>query len=157
MAQPDRQAWREGAMTPIGSILERNIILNGADVLTAKGYTQVPNHVLVSDRLSPGAKLTYAMLLKYAWQNDSCFPGQERLAKDMGVTDRSVRTYLQELEREQFVGRCCKSRMRSRDGRDLGSPAQAASRSSRLLTNCTASANAEAPRPKARSMRRASP
>jgi hypothetical protein len=103
MAQPDRQAWREGAMTPIGFILERNIILNGADVLTAKGYTQVPNHVLVSDRLSPGAKLTYAMLLKYAWQNDSCFPGQERLAKDMGVTDRSVRTYLQELEREQFV------------------------------------------------------
>jgi hypothetical protein len=37
MAQQDRQAWREGAMTPIGSILERNIILNGADVLTAKG------------------------------------------------------------------------------------------------------------------------
>src|SRR3954447_5320674 len=76
MSQPDRQAWREGAMTPIGSILERNIILNGADVLTAKGYTQVPNHVLVSDRLSPGAKLTYAMLRKYAWQNDSCFPAR---------------------------------------------------------------------------------
>src|SRR5215207_6862653 len=67
------------------------------------GYTQVPNHVLVSDRLSPGAKLTYAMLLKYAWQNDYCFPGQARLAKDMGVTDRSVRTYLQELEHEQFI------------------------------------------------------
>jgi hypothetical protein len=60
-------------------------------------------YLLVSDRLSPGAKLTYAMLLKYAWQNDYCFPGQERLAKDMGVTDRSVRTYLQELEREQFI------------------------------------------------------
>src|SRR3954464_15615202 len=103
MAERNQPAWREGAMTPIGSILERNIILNGADVLTAKGYTQVPNHVLVSDRLSPGAKLTYAMLLKYAWQNDYCFPGQERLAKDMGVTDRSVRTYLQELEREQFI------------------------------------------------------
>src|SRR4051794_32210251 len=103
MNQGGQPAWREGSMTPIGSILERNIILNGADVLTAKGCTQVPNHVLVSDRLSPGAKLTYAMLLKYAWRNDSCFPGQERLAKDMGVTDRSVRTYLQELEREQFI------------------------------------------------------
>src|SRR3954462_9216954 len=103
MAERNQPAWREGAMTPIGSILERNIILSGADVLTAKGYIQGPNHVLVSDRLSPGAKLTYAMLLKYAWQNDYCFPGQERLAKDMGVTDRSVRTYLQELEREQFV------------------------------------------------------
>jgi hypothetical protein len=39
MNQGGQPAWREGAMTPIGSILERNIILNGADVLTAKGYT----------------------------------------------------------------------------------------------------------------------
>jgi hypothetical protein len=30
-------------------------------------------------------------------------PGQERWAKDVGVTNRSVRTYLQELEREQFI------------------------------------------------------
>src|SRR6266436_10444470 len=94
---------REGRMTGIGEILDRNIILKGADVLTAKGFTQVPNHVLVSSSLSPGAKLTYAMLLKYAWQNDYCFPGQERLAKDMGVTDRSVRTYLQELEAQRFI------------------------------------------------------
>src|SRR5229473_3333952 len=93
----------EGRMTGIGEILDRNIILKGADVLTAKGFTQVPNHVLVSSSLSPGAKLTYAMLLKYAWQNNYCFPGQERLAKDMGVTDRSVRTYLQELETQRFV------------------------------------------------------
>ena len=90
-------------MTPIGAIIDRNIILKGADVLSEKGFTQVPNHVLVSSKLSPGAKLTYAMLLKYAWQNDYCFPGQERLAKDMGVTDRSVRTYLQELATKQFV------------------------------------------------------
>ena len=94
---------REGKLTSIGEILDRNIILKGADVLSAKGFTQVPNHVLVSNKLSPGSKLTYAMLLKYAWQNDFCFPGQERLAKDMGVTDRSVRTYLQELEMQKFV------------------------------------------------------
>jgi helix-turn-helix protein len=94
---------REGKLTSIAEILDRNIVLNGADVLSAKGFTQVPNHVLVSGKLSPGAKLTYAMLLKYAWQNDFCFPGQERLAKDMGVTDRSVRTYLQELEMQKFV------------------------------------------------------
>jgi hypothetical protein len=94
---------REGRLTGIGDILDRNIILKGADVLTAKGFTQVPNHVLVSNKLSPGSKLAYAMLLKYAWQNDYCFPGQERLARDMGVTDRSVRTYLQELEKQQFV------------------------------------------------------
>jgi Helix-turn-helix domain len=104
MNQPDQRAWREGELTSIGTLIERNIILKGADVLSAKGFTQVPNHVLISNQLSPGAKLTYAMLLKYAWQNDFCFPGQERLAKDMGVTDRSVRTYLKEREAKKFVG-----------------------------------------------------
>jgi hypothetical protein len=45
----------------MGEIIERrrNIILEGADALTAKGYTMVPNHVLVSDKVSPGAKLAY--------------------------------------------------------------------------------------------------
>jgi Mn-dependent DtxR family transcriptional regulator len=43
------------------------------------------------------------MLLSYAWQNDYCFPGQERLAKDMGVGVRSVVRYIQELEAEGFV------------------------------------------------------
>ena len=90
-------------MTSIGAILDRNIILKGADVLTTKGYTMVPNHVLVSDRISPGAKLAYAMLLKYAWQNDFCFPGQERLAGDMGVTRQSANTYIQELQRKTFI------------------------------------------------------
>jgi hypothetical protein len=80
---------REGRITGIGEILDRNIILKGADVLTAKGYTMVPNHALVSDRISPGAKLAYAMLLKYAWRDDSCFPGQERLAADMGSADKA--------------------------------------------------------------------
>ena len=94
---------REGKLTGIGEIIDRNIVLKGADLLTAKGFTQVPNHVLVSNKLSPGAKLAYAMLLKYAWQNNYCFRGQKRLAEDMGVTDRSVRTYMQELQAQKFV------------------------------------------------------
>ena len=94
---------REGKLIGIGDIIDRNIVLKGADLLTAKGFTMVPNHLLISNKISPGSKLTYAMLLKYAWQNDYCFPGQERLAKDMGVTDRSVRTYLQELQAQNFI------------------------------------------------------
>src|ERR1700682_763437 len=94
---------REGRVVSIGEVIERNIILRGADVLSTKGFSQVPNHILDNGKLSPGAKLTYAMLLKYAWQNDYCFPGQVRLAKDMGVTDRSVRTYLQELQAQDFI------------------------------------------------------
>lgn len=83
----------------IGDILkDRNIILKGADVATAQGFTQVPNFLLKSKKLSSGDKMTFAMLLSYAWQNDFCFPGQERLAQDLGLTDRSVRTHLKSLQ-----------------------------------------------------------
>ncbi len=88
----------------IGELLaDRNIVLRGGDALSQSGFTQVPNHVLRSDKLSPGAKLTYAMLLSYAWQNDFCFPGQERLAKDMGTSLRSVVSYVKELTMSGFV------------------------------------------------------
>lgn len=84
-------------------ITERNIVIKGADALTVSGFTQVPNAILKSKKISPAAKLTYAMLLSYAWQNDYCFPGQTRLASDIGVTDRSVRTYLKELEEKGLL------------------------------------------------------
>jgi biotin operon repressor len=83
----------------IGALLkDQNIILRGADMATAMGFTQVPNFLLKSKKLSAGDKLAFAMLLSYAWQNDFCFPGQQRLADDMGITDRSVRTHLKALE-----------------------------------------------------------
>lgn len=88
----------------IGDLLrDKNIVLKGADVLSQRGFTQVPNHVLRSDKISAGAKLAYTMLLSYAWHNEFCFPGQERLAKNMGAGERSVVRYIQELEKEQFV------------------------------------------------------
>ncbi|MGI8570985.1 MAG: helix-turn-helix domain-containing protein [Methylocella sp.] len=58
----------------------------------------MPNFILTKKELSVGAKLAYAMLLKYAWADDACFPGQLKLAEDMGAGERSVRTYLKELE-----------------------------------------------------------
>jgi hypothetical protein len=83
----------------IGDILkQRNIEIIGADPITRHGFTQVPNFVLTKKEISVGAKLAYAMLLKYAWNNDACFPGQVKLAEDMGAGERSVRTYLKELE-----------------------------------------------------------
>ena len=83
----------------IGAILnEPNIVLKGADIVTAMGFTQVPNFLLKSKRLSSGDKMAFAMLLSYAWQNDFCFPGQKRLADDLGLSDRSVRTHLKSLE-----------------------------------------------------------
>lgn len=60
------------------------------------GFTSVPNAVLENAELSLGARMTYIMLLKYAWQKDFCFPAQERMATDLGLTSRSVRTFLKD-------------------------------------------------------------
>ena len=78
--------------------IARNIEIVGADPVTLHGFTQVPNFILTKKELSVGAKLAYAMLLKYAWADDACFPGQVKLAEDMGAGERSIRTYLKELE-----------------------------------------------------------
>lgn len=77
---------------------DRNLRLQGADIATQRGWTGVPNFILESKEISIGAKLTYAMLLKYAREMDECFPGQDRLAKDMGNGARSVVRYIAELE-----------------------------------------------------------
>lgn len=83
-------------------ILEKHtiVVLNEA---LKQGFTQLPRYVLRDNRLSFGARLTYAVLLSYAWQDDSCFPGQERMAKDLGTSDRSVRTFLNELKEHRYI------------------------------------------------------
>jgi hypothetical protein len=89
-------------MQRAGEILEKHtiVILNGA---LKHGFTQLPRYVLQDKRLSFGARLTYAVLLSYAWQEDSCFPGQERMSKDLGTTDRSVRRFLAELKDKGYI------------------------------------------------------
>ena len=57
--------------------------------------------LLIMMHLTP--RMTYGMLLSYAWQKDFCHPAQERLAADLGVSDRSVRTFLAELRDNRLV------------------------------------------------------
>src|ERR1043165_7623633 len=82
---------------------ERDIIVHGADLVTNRGYTRVPNFLLETRSISPGAKFAYAILLKYAYEKDFCFPGQERMAEDMGVTRQSVNTYVKELQKARYI------------------------------------------------------
>jgi hypothetical protein len=82
---------------------KRNIEIVGADPVTRHGFTQVPNFILTNKSLSVGAKLLYAMLLKYNWTDEGCFPGQQKLAEDMGSGERSVRTYQKELEAARLL------------------------------------------------------
>ena len=90
-------------MKSLGAILkERNIILE-ADPVVADGFTQVPNFLLRNADLSMGAKLTYAMFLSYAWNNERCFPGQETLAADIGVARQTVNDFIRELRQKGLI------------------------------------------------------
>lgn len=85
------------------AIREKNIIIRGGDALSQSGFTQVPNAILKSNEISPGAKLVYALLLSYAWHNDFCFPGQDTLAGDIGIARGTVNRHVQELAEKGFV------------------------------------------------------
>ncbi|HWX21514.1 MAG TPA: helix-turn-helix domain-containing protein [Candidatus Binatia bacterium] len=91
-------------MKSIGEVIkERNILLDTTNPVVREGFTQVPNFILRDGALSVGAKVVYAMFLSYAWHNDSCFPGQDRLAQDMGMTRPRVTQLIAELERVHLV------------------------------------------------------
>jgi hypothetical protein len=67
------------------------------------GFCQMPFYIQVSPLISSGAKSLYLVLLHYFQQSDSCFPGQERLALDLGCSSRSVRDYIDELTKVRLI------------------------------------------------------
>jgi hypothetical protein len=61
------------------------------------GFVQLPKLVLYARNLSRDAKLLYAILLGYAWQEQRCFPGYQRLCNDMDASENMVRKCMREL------------------------------------------------------------
>jgi len=80
-----------------------NIVLQGFDPISAGGFTQVPNFLLKDPTISANAKVVYSMLLSYAWNNDRVFPGQERMAKDIGSSQPTIVRAVKELEANNWL------------------------------------------------------
>jgi hypothetical protein len=91
-------------MKTIGEVLkEKTIQLDTIDPVLQGGFTQLPNFIMRYSNLSMGAIVTYAKFLSYAWHNDSCFPGQDRLAEEMGMSRPRVSQFVGELEKAGFI------------------------------------------------------
>ncbi len=93
-------------MEHIGSAVEkgiRNIEMARVDPIIQHGFTQLPNFLLKESGLSMGAIVVYAKFLSYAWHNDYCFPGQQRLANDLGMSIGSINTFVKELENVSLI------------------------------------------------------
>ena len=93
-------------MEHIGSQLAeriRNIEFVRADIVTQHGFTQVPNFLFKNSGLSMGAIVVYSKFLSYAWSNDYCFPGQQRLADDLDMGLGSINRFIKELEQRALI------------------------------------------------------
>lgn len=60
------------------------------------GFIQLPTKILLDDRLSPGAKVSYCILRWYSFKCQR-YPGHEQASIDFGIPERSLRRYLGEL------------------------------------------------------------
>ena len=63
----------------------------------------MPNLVLFREDLTADAKLVYLGLRSYAWQKESCFPGQTALAKRLGLSRRTVQRGLAQLQEKGLL------------------------------------------------------
>ena len=67
-------------------------------------YTlQIPEGVARYRGLSPGAKVVYGRLYRYAGQKGVAFPAVETLAEEVGLGTRQTQTYIAELQAEDFI------------------------------------------------------
>jgi hypothetical protein len=63
----------------------------------------IPNWLLRRTDISHGAKLCFGRLMQFAGRNDHCFPDQETLAEEVGVSVRTIQEYLAELESKPYI------------------------------------------------------
>ena len=91
-------------MEAIGDLVKKKVerIIVENKMLRA-GFAAFPYLVMKDTELSVGARLTYAFLLMYAWQEGNCFAGQKTMAENMGVSERQLRRYLIELKKAHYI------------------------------------------------------
>jgi len=78
--------------------------------------TFIPEQICKYKGLSPGAKLVYGRLCRYAGKNGAAYPALNTLGAETGLGETQVRCYLKELEREQFIAVDRENRHYRKDG-----------------------------------------
>ncbi len=99
---PNNLTYGEVPPDAAGETLEPNTLIIEEETLR-RGVTSAPNCILDDARVSIATRFTYIILLSFAWQHGSCFPGQTRLAQKLGVSRQMVNRYLTELRAKGFI------------------------------------------------------
>jgi hypothetical protein len=77
-----------------------NIIIE--DAALAQGFVQVPYRIFFDRDLRDGPVRVYGALLWYAWKQRQV-PEQVAFAQELGMTDRTLRRHLTELEQAGYI------------------------------------------------------
>ena len=103
MTAPDAQPVAFGAS--LGRTSTPRAPTGAVGLAPVAGFVCLPRAVLLAPGLSRDARLLYAVLLSYAWQQGSCFPGRERLQAALGCGHHQLSAYLRELEGAALITR----------------------------------------------------
>lgn len=92
-------------LQPIANLLrdKRDVVLDTTNPAIQYGFTQVPNFILENPDLSDGAKVTYALFLRYAWDDEGAFPGQETMASHLGCHRATVARHISDLKKVGYL------------------------------------------------------
>ena len=63
----------------------------------------IPNWILKSKDLTSSDKLVYARLSQYAGKDGECFPKQETIAEECGMSERTVGISIKNLIEHKFI------------------------------------------------------
>jgi hypothetical protein len=95
-------------MKPVKTIMRQNkmdkfekgeIEIVGADEISRDGFLQLPRTLARKNHFTPAAKVVFAGIVGYAWAGkDSSFPGQEKLAEDLGLSVKTIYNSLRQLQ-----------------------------------------------------------
>jgi hypothetical protein len=67
------------------------------------GFTQMPDQVRKDSTLSTSAKIVYEHLLGYMWSKEWCWPSQQRIASELGISRRTVIRACKELYARCYI------------------------------------------------------
>ncbi|MEG1142214.1 MAG: helix-turn-helix domain-containing protein [Clostridia bacterium] len=71
--------------------------------LTNQGFTPIENRLLKDTSLSCKARMLAIIISSYCHEGNECYPSQQTLANDMGMSVRSIQRYLTELKEAGIV------------------------------------------------------
>jgi len=75
------------------------------NVVQSAGWAGLYHAATLDHRVTDGALRLYLVLLMHAQQADSCYPGRERLAALMGVTEKTITRRMSNLVKAGYVTR----------------------------------------------------